>query len=77
MVSSATLSAVRSNIRKLRATKAIERARASDEADINMHFVGPLIIRLDAGNPVVVLAGVHVGCFELFATKRTDWRFLK
>ena len=56
--------------RKSGTTKAIEVALASGEADINMHFAGPLIIRLDAGDPVVVLAGVHVGCFELFATKR-------
>jgi NitT/TauT family transport system substrate-binding protein len=25
---------------------------------------------VDAGDPVVVLAGIHVGCFELFATDR-------
>jgi NitT/TauT family transport system substrate-binding protein len=56
--------------RKSGTTKAIEMALASGEADINMHFAGPLIIRLDAGDPVVVLAGVHIGCFELFANQR-------
>lgn len=25
-------------------------------------------IAIDAGAPIVVLAGVHVGCYELFAT---------
>lgn len=37
------------------------------QADISMNFVGPNIIQLDAGDPVVFLAGVHVGCFEVFA----------
>ena len=41
-----------------------------------MVFVGPLIL-VDAGDPVVLLAGVHVGCFELFATDRVTIRDLK
>jgi NitT/TauT family transport system substrate-binding protein len=49
---------------------AIARALTSGEADINMHFSGPLILRIDAGDPVVILAGVHPGCYELFATER-------
>jgi NitT/TauT family transport system substrate-binding protein len=52
------------------ATKAIEIALAAGEADINMHFAGPTIMRIDAGDPVVMLGGGHVGCFELFATDR-------
>jgi len=48
------------------ATRAIETALASGEADINMHFAAPLIIRLDAGDPIVIVGGGHVGCFELF-----------
>jgi NitT/TauT family transport system substrate-binding protein len=40
---------------------------AAGEADINMNFAGPVLLNLDAGEPLVVLAGVHVGCFELFA----------
>jgi NitT/TauT family transport system substrate-binding protein len=39
------------------------------EADISMNFVGPNIVRLDAGDPVIFLAGVHVGCFEVFANE--------
>ncbi len=46
------------------------RAAASGEADFTMAFAGPLIIRVDAGDPILVLAGVHVGCFELFGTDR-------
>ena len=44
-------------------------ALASGEADISMNFSGPTIIRIDAGDPVVLLAGVHVGCFEVFGTE--------
>ena len=33
-----------------------------------MHFAGPLILQIEAGDPVVMLAGAHVGCFELFGT---------
>jgi NitT/TauT family transport system substrate-binding protein len=48
----------------------VEKALASGEADISMDFVAPLILRVDAGDPVVILAGGHVGCFELFGTER-------
>jgi NitT/TauT family transport system substrate-binding protein len=46
------------------------RALASGEAHISMAFSGPLLIRVDAGDPIILLAGIHVGCFELFATER-------
>ena len=42
----------------------------SGEVDIVLNFVGPLLVRLDAGDPLVILAGGHVGCFELFGTER-------
>jgi NitT/TauT family transport system substrate-binding protein len=48
----------------------ISRALATGSADINLHFAAPLIIEVDAGAPLVLLAGVHVGCFELFGTNR-------
>jgi len=57
-------------LKKPGATKAIETALASGEADINLHFAAPSIIRVDAGDPITVLAGAHVGCFEVFATER-------
>ena len=46
------------------------RAAAASEADFTMTFAGPCIVSLDAGHPVIMLAGVHSGCFELFATDR-------
>jgi NitT/TauT family transport system substrate-binding protein len=40
------------------------------DADIAMNMAAPLVVALDGGTPIVVLAGVHVGCFELIATDR-------
>ena len=45
-------------------------AMASGEMDIGMAFAGPLIIHVDTGAPIVLLAGIHVGCYELFGTDR-------
>jgi NitT/TauT family transport system substrate-binding protein len=42
---------------------------ASGKADISLAFAGPLSIHVDAGEPIVVLAGAHVGCFELFGNE--------
>ncbi|HXJ79174.1 MAG TPA: ABC transporter substrate-binding protein [Candidatus Methylomirabilis sp.] len=50
--------------------QAIDDALASGQADVNMHFSGPLILRIDEGAPIVMLAGVHPGCYELFGTDR-------
>jgi NitT/TauT family transport system substrate-binding protein len=46
----------------------IETALASGEADLNGHFAAPLLLCLEAGDPIVVLAGLHIGCYELFGT---------
>jgi hypothetical protein len=40
------------------------------KADISLNFVAPLLIQMDVGDPIVLLAGVHVGCFVLFGTER-------
>jgi NitT/TauT family transport system substrate-binding protein len=55
---------------KKEGTVGIEKALASGEADLNMHFAAPTIVRLDAGDPIVIVAGGHIGCFELFGTDR-------
>ena len=39
---------------------------ARGEVDFSLHFAAPLVISMDAGGPITVVAGVHVGCFELF-----------
>jgi NitT/TauT family transport system substrate-binding protein len=46
----------------------LETALASGEANLSMHFAAPLVVRLDEGDPIVIVAGVHIGCFELFGT---------
>lgn len=37
---------------------------ASGEADISMAFAPTSLIQLDAGSPIVILAGAHSGCLE-------------
>jgi len=53
-------------------TAEIATALASGEADLNNHFAAPLLLSLEAGDPIVILAGLHVGCFELFGTDRVQ-----
>ena len=43
---------------------------ASGEVDFSLNFAAPLVISLDAGDPVTLVAGVHSGCFELFGSER-------
>jgi NitT/TauT family transport system substrate-binding protein len=43
---------------------------ARGELDFSLNFAAPLVLSIDAGEPVVTLAGVHSGCFELFANER-------
>lgn len=45
-------------------------ALAAGEADINIGLGVQFILRIDAGDPLVILTGTHAGCFELFATER-------
>jgi NitT/TauT family transport system substrate-binding protein len=49
---------------------ATEHALAAGEADLNVNYALRLVVRLDAGDPVVVLAGVHTGCIEIFGSDR-------
>ncbi|MGZ8425322.1 MAG: ABC transporter substrate-binding protein [Candidatus Binatia bacterium] len=51
-------------------TQGVERALASGEADLAGHFAAPVILRLEAGDPIVMLGGEHVGCFELLGSER-------
>jgi NitT/TauT family transport system substrate-binding protein len=48
----------------------IQRDLASGDADISMTFAALCIVGLDVGEPVVILAGIHPGCFELFGGDR-------
>jgi NitT/TauT family transport system substrate-binding protein len=50
----------------------VTKALASGEAHISLNFAAPFIMRVDAGDPIVILAGVHAGCLELFGTDRVQ-----
>ena len=52
------------------ATAFIYTTLAAGETDIVMGFAPSYIMQLEAGDPVIVLAGVHAGCYELFGTDR-------
>jgi NitT/TauT family transport system substrate-binding protein len=41
---------------------------ATGDADLIMQFAGKVIAHVDAGDPVVALSGLHIGCFELFGS---------
>jgi NitT/TauT family transport system substrate-binding protein len=43
---------------------------ATGKLDISMSFVTSSLVTQDAGLPLVFLAGIHVGCFELFGIER-------
>ena len=43
---------------------------AAGLADIHTGMVGRLVVSIDAGDPIRILAGIHAGCFELFGTDR-------
>jgi NitT/TauT family transport system substrate-binding protein len=45
-------------------------ALISGNADISMAFVASFIVHIDAGAPIVLVGGVHAGCYELFGTER-------
>src|SRR5215472_8440945 len=49
------------------AAEATAGAIAGGNVDFSMAHASYWIPALDAGQPVVLLAGIHVGCFELFA----------
>jgi NitT/TauT family transport system substrate-binding protein len=46
------------------------KAYASGAVDISMAFVPPFIVQIEAGEPILLLGGVHAGCYELFGSDR-------
>ncbi len=55
----------------------IAQVLAAGDVDISLMFIPTGLVQIDAGAPVVILAG-HVGCVELFASSRvTSLRELK
>jgi NitT/TauT family transport system substrate-binding protein len=53
----------------MRSPAAMAEAIGRGEVDLSLHFAALLIPAIDAGEAITVLAGVHVGCFELFANE--------
>ena len=43
---------------------------AAGGIDLSTTFAPPSIIHIDAGAPIVLVGGVHVGCYEVFGTDR-------
>lgn len=60
-----------SEIHYVKTVSGVENAKkmARGEIDFSMNFAAPLVISIDAGESITLLAGVHPGCFELFATE--------
>jgi len=48
----------------------VSKPLSAGDADLSMNFVGPNLIHVDQGDPVVFLAGAHVGCFEVLGGER-------
>jgi NitT/TauT family transport system substrate-binding protein len=46
------------------------RVLASGETHLTMAFSGPLLVQIERGDPIVILAGIHAGCFELVGSER-------
>src|SRR6516165_9920699 len=54
----------------MRTPAAMPEAIGRGQVDLSLHFAALLIPGIDAGEAITVLAGVHVGCFELFANEQ-------
>jgi NitT/TauT family transport system substrate-binding protein len=48
----------------------IHTAIAAGEIDLSMAFIAPFIVSADTGGQVVMLAGIHPGCIELYGSER-------
>ena len=46
------------------------KARTTGEVDIDVTNVWTILRQIDAGDPVLFLAGLHIGCYELFGNER-------
>jgi NitT/TauT family transport system substrate-binding protein len=55
---------------RLQGTNDATEAIVANDVDITMQYVGPSIMQIDAGKPLIVVAGIQPGCFELFGTEK-------
>jgi NitT/TauT family transport system substrate-binding protein len=45
-------------------------AVAAGQVDLALNFIGPLVVSVEEHTSIVILAGIHAGCFELFGSDR-------
>jgi NitT/TauT family transport system substrate-binding protein len=45
-------------------------AVAAGQVDLALNFIGPLVVSAEEHTSIVILAGIHAGCFELFGSDR-------
>jgi NitT/TauT family transport system substrate-binding protein len=45
-------------------------ALVAGQVDLSLQFIGRSILQVDEGDPLILLAGIQIGCFELFGTDR-------
>ena len=57
------------NVVYVQSDAGVEQTKAVGKGDIDftLHFSGPLLLQVDRGLSITILAGIHTGCFELFA----------
>ena len=57
------------NVVYVQSDAGVEQTKAVGKGDIDftLHFSGPLLLQVDRGLSITIVAGIHVGCFELFA----------
>jgi NitT/TauT family transport system substrate-binding protein len=51
----------------IRSPAVLSEAIGRGEVDFSLHYSAPSIVAIDAGEPITFVAGVHIGCLELFA----------
>ena len=54
------------------ADETVADALRAGRADLTATNAPSLMLALDAGQPITILSGLHVGCFELFANERVN-----
>jgi NitT/TauT family transport system substrate-binding protein len=55
------------DVRYVPISDTLDKSIARGEADFGQDFSGSIIVPIDTGTRLVMLAGVHPGCYELFA----------
>ena len=53
-----------------KASNLFTQAVAAGQVDVALNFIGPLVVSVEEQSSIVILAGVHAGCFELFGSER-------